>query len=60
MEITFKIRHSPEFHTGTMHNLNGTWWIKTDENIGGIAPGQFCVIYDKNHKICYGSGEIQL
>ena len=59
-EITFKIRHSPEFHTGTMHNLNGTWWIKTNENIGGIAPGQFCVIYDKDHKICYGSGEIQL
>ena len=45
-EITFKIRHSSEFHAGTMHNLNRTWWIKIDGNIGGIAPGAIlCYIW---------------
>jgi tRNA-specific 2-thiouridylase len=26
----------------------------------GIAPGQFCVIYDKDSHLCLGSGEITL
>jgi tRNA-specific 2-thiouridylase len=26
--------------------------------IHGVAPGQFCVIYDAQHHRCYGSGEI--
>ncbi|MDY4644476.1 aminomethyltransferase beta-barrel domain-containing protein, partial [Prevotella sp.] len=26
--------------------------------IHGVAPGQFCVVYDEHHHRCYGSGEI--
>lgn len=32
--------------------------IHSDEAIHGVAPGQFCVVYDENHHRCYGSGEI--
>lgn len=58
--ITFKIRHSPEFYKGKLANYNGFWFIKPIDKVNGIAPGQFCVIYDENSKICYGSGEITL
>jgi len=34
--------------------------IETETPIQGVAPGQFCVIYDKEHHLCYGSGEICL
>ena len=57
--ITFKIRHTPEFNKGNIsRNIDGSWTIVSDEKIHGVAPGQFCVIYDENHHLCYGSGEI--
>lgn len=58
--ISFKIRHSPEFYLGKICNYEGFWFIKPLEKVNGIAPGQFCVIYNKEHTICYGSGEITL
>ena len=58
-DVTFKIRHTPEYLSGTItHREDGTWYVKAEEKIHGVAPGQFCVIYDENHHICYGSGEI--
>lgn len=58
-EVTFKIRHTPEYLKGRIyHREDGTWYLKADEKIHGVAPGQFCVVYDECHKICYGSGEI--
>ena len=56
--ITFKIRHTPEFNYGTIHQVDGVWRIEADEKIHGVAPGQYCVVYDADHHICYGSGEI--
>ena len=37
---------------------NGSYEINAEEMIQGVAPGQFCVIYDDEHHKCYGSGEI--
>ena len=56
--ITFKIRHTPEFNSGTISQVNGIWSIEADEKIHGVAPGQYCVVYDEQHHLCYGSGEI--
>ena len=32
--------------------------LVSEAPVQGIAPGQFCVIYDREHRICVGSGEI--
>ncbi len=62
MEISFKNRHTPDFATGRISRLDGDnegeYLVSSDSRIQGIAPGQFAVIYDKNSKICYGSGII--
>ena len=58
-KVTFKIRHTPEYHPATIEKLeDGRWMIHSEEAIHGVAPGQFCVVYDENHHRCYGSGEI--
>ena len=58
-EITFKIRHAPEFHVGAVsQNDDQTWVVRAEKRVHGVAPGQFCTIYDKNHHLCLGSGEI--
>ena len=59
-EIMFKIRHTPEFTYGRLHNYNGYMFIKNFSNVGGIAPGQFCTLYDRNNNLCYGCTEIQI
>lgn len=57
--ITFKIRHTPEFHHACIEaDGNGEYRITSDTPIHGVAPGQFCVIYDEQPHRCYGSGEI--
>ncbi|MCQ2207343.1 MAG: tRNA 2-thiouridine(34) synthase MnmA [Paludibacteraceae bacterium] len=58
--ICFKIRHSPEYLSGTITKNGDIYHIEADESIQGIAPGQFGVLYDADHKLCYGSGEITL
>jgi tRNA-specific 2-thiouridylase len=58
--ITLKIRHTPEFLPATMESLgDGRYCIHADAPIHGVAPGQFCVVYDEQHYRCYGSGEIE-
>lgn len=58
-KVTFKIRHTPEYHPATIEKLeDGSWMIHSEEAIHGVAPGQFCVVYDEHHHRCYGSGEI--
>lgn len=60
-KITFKIRHTPEYHPATIEKLDGEkWMIKSEKPIHGVAPGQFCVVYDEHHYRCYGSGEITI
>ena len=57
--VTFKIRHTPEYHPATLEwTGEDTFIVHSKEKIHGVAPGQFCVIYDENHHRCLGSGEI--
>lgn len=57
--VTFKIRHTPEFHGAQLRaEGDGRYAILSDAPIHGVAPGQFCVLYDNRHHRCYGSGEI--
>ena len=57
--VTFKIRHAPEFLNGSLYmNGNNEWILFSEQKIHGVAPGQFCVVYDDKHHLCYGSGEI--
>lgn len=57
--VTFKIRHTPEFHSAMMESTDTDRYIvHSDTDIHGVAPGQFCVVYDERHHRCLGSGEI--
>lgn len=59
VEICLKNRHSPDFNNATLTRINDSEYIVESKNkIQGIAPGQFGVIYDKDARICYGSGII--
>ncbi|MCL2027909.1 MAG: tRNA 2-thiouridine(34) synthase MnmA [Bacteroidales bacterium] len=57
-DITFKIRHTPDFTKGKLRKTGDIYTIESDEKIQGIAAGQFGVIYDENSKLCLGSGVI--
>jgi tRNA-specific 2-thiouridylase len=57
-EITFKIRHTPEFTPGLIRRIGDIYRIESTEKIQGIAPGQYGVVYDKDHHLCLGSGMI--
>lgn len=59
-EISFKIRHTDRFQRGTICHTPEGWQVTSRERIQGIAPGQFGVIYDKEARLCIGSGEIRL
>ena len=61
LPITFKIRHTADYNDAFMTlSDDGRCRISSAKPIHGVAPGQFCVIYDTNHHRCYGSGEITL
>ena len=58
-DVTFKIRHTPEYHPARLERVGeNTFVIHSSRLIQGVAPGQFCVVYDTNHHCCIGSGEI--
>jgi tRNA-specific 2-thiouridylase len=57
-DITFKIRHTPEFTQGKLRKNGEIYTIESNEKIQGIAAGQFGVIYDENSQLCLGSGVI--
>ncbi|MBQ5465822.1 MAG: hypothetical protein IIT60_01085, partial [Muribaculaceae bacterium] len=40
------------------HLHDAEWVIESDDDVQGIAPGQFAVIYDEQGHLCYGSGVI--
>ncbi len=59
--ITFKIRHTPEYIPATLEKTGeGAFIVHSSKPIHGVAPGQFCVVYDEQHHRCYGSAEITL
>ena len=57
-EVTFKIRHTPAFTHGVIRRTGERYILTSDEKIQGIASGQFAVVYDSDHRLCYGSGMI--
>jgi tRNA-specific 2-thiouridylase len=71
-DITLKIRHTPEFIPATLEPAANSqlptansqlptansYMVHAAQPIHGVAPGQFCVVYDADHHRCYGSGEI--
>lgn len=59
VEVSFKNRHTPAFTPGVLTPAgDGEFVLESAEPVQGIAPGQFAVIYDKNHTVCIGSGII--
>lgn len=59
VDITFKNRHTPVFTSGKLTRMpQGEYRIDSADDVQGIAPGQFAVIYDRNKEICLGSGVI--
>ena len=59
--VTIKIRHTPEWHAATLRQVaENSYAVHTAIPLHGVAPGQFCVVYDAQHHRCYGSGEIEL
>jgi tRNA-specific 2-thiouridylase len=56
--ITFKIRHTPDYMPALLEKTNGGFTVHAEAPIHGVAPGQFCVVYDENHHRCFGSAEI--
>jgi tRNA-specific 2-thiouridylase len=58
INITFKIRHTPEFTSGTISKTAEGYRVKSNQKLQGIAPGQFGVIYDEHAHVCIGSAEI--
>ena len=59
MAVTFKNRHTPSFISGTLRRTGADeWLLESEADVQGIAPGQFAVIYDRERRLCYGSGVI--
>ena len=59
VDIMFKNRHAPHMMRGRFTRIGDLQWvIESEEDVQGIAPGQFAVIYDPQGHLCYGSGVI--
>ena len=58
IDITFKIRHTPDFTPGKIIKTSEGYSLLSSQRLQGIAPGQFGVVYDAGSDICIGSGEI--
>lgn len=59
VSATFKIRHTPEYHPARLERkADGEYVVHSEHLIQGVAPGQFCVVYDEDHHKCFGSAEI--
>ena len=58
VDVTFKIRHTPEFTKGKIVKSPDGFVMKSSQMLQGIAPGQFGVVYDADANVCIGSGEI--
>ena len=57
-DLTFKVRHTPEFTPGKLHVRDGHYTIHSSLPVQGVAPGQFATLYDVRHRRCFGSAEI--
>lgn len=59
MEVSFKIRHTPDFTLGKLLPLSNGWLIQSEKDIQGVAPGQFATLYTKDTTYCLGSAMIE-
>lgn len=60
LPVMFKVRHTPEFTAGLLEQISDREYrLISQDLIQGVAPGQFCTLYDADHHICYGSGVIE-
>ena len=57
-EVMFKVRHTPDFTRGFIRRSGDLYIVSADQKIQGIAPGQFTILYDKDKRLCFGSGTI--
>ena len=63
-KVTFKIRHTADYLPATIEMVPKTsdsaaaFIVHAERPIHGVAPGQFCVVYDEQHHRCFGSAEI--
>lgn len=61
VQVAFKTRHSPEFIDGTLRRTaQGGFEVESLQDVQGIAPGQYAIIYTPDREICLGSGMISL
>ena len=59
MDVKFKIRHTPEFHQGRLHDIgDGLVRIESDDRIQGIAAGQYATVYDNDAHLVVATGMI--
>lgn len=59
MAVKFKIRHVAELHDAMLtQRADGSYYLQMSQKTNGVAPGQFCVVYTPDGRICLGSGEI--
>ena len=57
-DVRFKIRHTSDYLRGTLHVTASHRTLLSSEPLQGVAPGQFCTLYDTQAHRCYGSAEI--
>jgi len=57
--IRYKIRHQPEFRTGTLSVSDKGLIIHSNVMISGVARGQFGTIYHESKPVVLGSGVIE-
>lgn len=61
VDICFKNRHTPSFTNAVLERVDECEYIiHSQDDIQGIAPGQFAIIYTPDCKLCLGSGVITL
>ena len=59
IEVAFKIRHVPEFLTGKLvDKKDNSLLLMSNQDVQGIAPGQYAIIYSTDNKKCLGSALI--
>ena len=58
-KVRYKIRHQPEFRTGTLSITERGLKINSDVMISGVASGQFGTIYHETEPVVLGSGVIE-
>lgn len=59
VKVTFKNRHTPVFMDAELERITDREWVlHSMQDVQGIAPGQYAVIYDSRRHLCYGSGMI--